>query len=73
MCLGRKEAASASNSIPVNDLKVIVGLARKQYLKMIDSTLPSAATCLTDVQESTAAKNSRTHKKTTVFPHPELQ
>ncbi|XP_040020277.2 mdm2-binding protein [Gasterosteus aculeatus] len=57
--LRRKEAASASNSIPVNDLKVIVGLARKQYLKMIDSTLPSAATCLTDVQESTAAKNSR--------------
>uniref|UniRef100_A0AAQ4NYF4 MDM2 binding protein n=1 Tax=Gasterosteus aculeatus aculeatus TaxID=481459 RepID=A0AAQ4NYF4_GASAC len=63
--LRRKEAASASNSIPVNDLKVIVGLARKHYLKMIDSTLPSAATCLTDVQESTAAKNSRTHKKPT--------
>ncbi|KAL6108958.1 mtbp [Pungitius sinensis] len=57
--LRQKEEASASNSIPVNDLKVILGLARKQYLKMIDSTLPSAATCLTHVEESTAGKNSR--------------
>ncbi|XP_035861764.1 mdm2-binding protein isoform X2 [Sander lucioperca] len=56
--LRQKEEASASPSIPVNDLKVILSLAREQYLKMTDSTLPSAATCLTDKQESTAAKNS---------------
>ncbi|XP_037640630.1 mdm2-binding protein [Sebastes umbrosus] len=56
--LRQKEEASASTSIPVNDLKVILSLAREQYLKMIDSTLPSAATCLTDDQESTAAKAS---------------
>ncbi|XP_032374786.1 mdm2-binding protein [Etheostoma spectabile] len=56
--LRRKEELSASPSIPVNDLKVILSLAREQYLKMTDSTLPSAATCLTDKQESTAAKNS---------------
>ncbi|KAF1387670.1 hypothetical protein PFLUV_G00082350 [Perca fluviatilis] len=56
--LRQKEEASASPSIPVNDLKVILSLAREQYLKMTDSTLPSAATCLTDKWESTAAKNS---------------
>ncbi|XP_044063825.1 mdm2-binding protein [Siniperca chuatsi] len=56
--LRQKEEASAPTSIPVNDLKVILSLAREQYLKIIDSTLPSAATCLTDEQEGTAAKNS---------------
>ncbi|KAM6935717.1 mdm2-binding protein isoform 2-T2 [Lycodopsis pacificus] len=56
--LRQKEEASASTSIPVNDLKVILSLAREQYLKMTDSTLPSAATCLTDEAESTAANNS---------------
>ncbi|XP_027141801.1 mdm2-binding protein isoform X4 [Larimichthys crocea] len=56
--LRQKGEASASTSIPVNDLKVILSQAREQYLKMIDSTLPSAATCLTDRQESTAGKNS---------------
>ncbi|KAM8870363.1 mdm2-binding protein [Spinachia spinachia] len=64
--LRQKEAALASNSIPVNDLKVILGLARKQYLKMIDSTLPSAASCLTHAEENTAARNSR-------FPTPSHQ
>ncbi|XP_068591858.1 mdm2-binding protein [Cebidichthys violaceus] len=56
--LRQKEEASASTSIPVNDLKAILSLAREQYLKMIDSTLPSAATCLTDGEESTAARKS---------------
>lgn len=55
---GQKEEASGSTSIPVSDLKVILSLAREQYLKMIDSALPSAATCLTDEPESTATKNS---------------
>ncbi|XP_018541379.1 mdm2-binding protein isoform X2 [Lates calcarifer] len=53
---GQKEEASAATSVPVNDLKVILSLAREQYLKMIDSTLPSAATCLKDGQET--ARNS---------------
>ncbi|KAM9353128.1 mdm2-binding protein [Symphorus nematophorus] len=56
--LRQKEETSTSSSIPVNDLKVILSLAREQYLKMIDSTLPSAATCLTDGQERTAAGSS---------------
>ncbi|XP_042280575.1 mdm2-binding protein [Thunnus maccoyii] len=56
--LRQKEEASSSISIPVNDLKVILSLAREQYLKMIDSTLPSAAPCLTHDQESSATKNS---------------
>ncbi|XP_028281499.1 mdm2-binding protein isoform X2 [Parambassis ranga] len=46
--LRQKGEASGSPSIPVNDLKVILNLAREQYLKMFDSALPSAATCLTD-------------------------
>ncbi|XP_071326550.1 mdm2-binding protein [Trachinotus anak] len=54
--LRQKEEASASTSIPINDLKVILSLAREQYLKMIDSALPSAATYLTHEQES--ARNS---------------
>ncbi|XP_040899340.1 mdm2-binding protein [Toxotes jaculatrix] len=54
--LRQKEEASASSSIPINDLKVILNLAREQYLKMIDSTLPSVAACLTYEQET--ARNS---------------
>ncbi|XP_030606198.1 mdm2-binding protein [Archocentrus centrarchus] len=49
--LRKKEASS----IPVNDLKVILNLAREHYLKKIDSTLPTTAACLTDNQ---ASKNS---------------
>ncbi|XP_042346200.1 mdm2-binding protein [Plectropomus leopardus] len=55
--LRQKKEASASPLIPVSELKVILSLAREQYLKMIDSTLPSAATCLTDELESSAAKD----------------
>ncbi|XP_039974542.1 mdm2-binding protein [Xiphias gladius] len=54
--LRQKEEASASTPIPVNDLKFILSLAREQYLKIIDSSLPSAATCLTYKQET--ARNS---------------
>ncbi|KAI4810638.1 hypothetical protein KUCAC02_013576 [Chaenocephalus aceratus] len=56
--LRQKEEASGSTSVPVNDLKVILSVAREQYLKMTDSTLPNAATCLTVAQESKAAKSS---------------
>ncbi|KAM7420437.1 hypothetical protein PAMA_014926 [Pampus argenteus] len=56
--LRQKEEASASTSIPVNDLKVILSLAREQYLKMIDSTLPSAAPFLAGDQESLVTKKS---------------
>nr|XP_046255779.1 mdm2-binding protein [Scatophagus argus] len=56
--LRQKEESSASTSIPVNDLKAILSLAREQYLKKFDSTLPSAASCLTDGQEIAAAKDA---------------
>lgn len=46
--LKKKRAAS----IPVSDLKVILNLARENYLKKADSTLPTAAACLTDNQPS---------------------
>uniref|UniRef100_A0A3Q4B1N6 MDM2 binding protein n=1 Tax=Mola mola TaxID=94237 RepID=A0A3Q4B1N6_MOLML len=47
--LRHKEETSGSTSIPVNDLKAILNLARKQYLQMIDSKLPSTASCLQTV------------------------
>ncbi|KPP78681.1 mdm2-binding protein-like [Scleropages formosus] len=39
-CLRRREEAQKSPSVPVNDLKVLLGLAREQYLKMHDNNLP---------------------------------
>ncbi|XP_031667764.1 mdm2-binding protein isoform X3 [Oncorhynchus kisutch] len=39
-CLRRREEAEKPASIPVNDLKILLSLAREQYLKMHDSTLP---------------------------------
>lgn len=56
VCPGQKQEVS----IPINDLKVILNLAREQYLKIIDSTLPST-TCLTDKQET--AKNTGTDRE----------
>nr|WGL47437.1 mdm2 [Rachycentron canadum] len=58
--LSQKEKTSALTSIPINDLKVILSLAREQYLKMIDSTLPSAATCLTYEKETTKKSGFQT-------------
>ncbi|CAJ1061736.1 mdm2-binding protein isoform X1 [Xyrichtys novacula] len=55
--LRRKEETAASTSTPINDLKVILNLAREKYLKKIDSTLPSVATCLTEKQESSDVNN----------------
>lgn len=73
VCPEQKEETSSSASIPVNDLKTILSLAREQYLKMIDSTLPSAASCLTDRLENTAAvdpSKKETVDKPAVFSHP---
>lgn len=75
VCSGQKEEASASNSVPINDLKVILSLAREKYLEMVDSSLTSAASCLPVEQESTAAKTSGKKKKKqasrkTVFLYP---
>ncbi|XP_022067401.2 mdm2-binding protein isoform X1 [Acanthochromis polyacanthus] len=51
--LRQKDEASASTSIHVNNLKAVLNLAREQYLKMVDSTLSTAAACLTKRQAST--------------------
>ncbi|KAM6909781.1 mdm2-binding protein [Xenentodon cancila] len=48
--LRRKEEASATNSVLINELQAILNQAREQYLKMVNSTLPTAATCLTNKQ-----------------------
>uniref|UniRef100_UPI003AAFB71C mdm2-binding protein n=1 Tax=Centroberyx gerrardi TaxID=166262 RepID=UPI003AAFB71C len=57
-CLRRRVEASTPATIPVNDLKVLLSLAREQYLKMTDSSLPSAAPCLMEDQKTTASKTS---------------
>ncbi|KAM4633825.1 mdm2-binding protein [Polymixia lowei] len=57
-CLRRRVEAPTSATIPVNDLKVLLSLAREQYLKMNDATLPSAASCLPGDQENTASRTS---------------
>ncbi|XP_068616526.1 mdm2-binding protein [Brachionichthys hirsutus] len=56
--LKRKEETSPSGEIPLNDLKFILRRTREKYLKMIDSTLPCAASCMTDELPNTAANNS---------------
>ncbi|XP_014909041.1 mdm2-binding protein isoform X1 [Poecilia latipinna] len=48
--LRQKGETSASCSVPVNDLKALLNLAREQYLKMFDSILPTAEKCLTNEQ-----------------------
>ncbi|XP_029360608.1 mdm2-binding protein [Echeneis naucrates] len=58
--LRHKEKTTASTSIPINDLKAILSLAREQYLKMTDSTQPSASTCLTYEQESARKRGFQT-------------
>uniref|UniRef100_A0A667YB26 MDM2 binding protein n=1 Tax=Myripristis murdjan TaxID=586833 RepID=A0A667YB26_9TELE len=55
-CLRRRVEASSQASIPVNDLKVLLSLAREQYLKMTESALPSAAPCLMEDPDNTASK-----------------
>ncbi|XP_024917122.1 mdm2-binding protein isoform X2 [Cynoglossus semilaevis] len=47
-----KQREASSTSTSVSDVKVILNLAREQYLKLLDSTLPPAATCLTDEQKT---------------------
>uniref|UniRef100_A0A6Q2YY81 MDM2 binding protein n=1 Tax=Esox lucius TaxID=8010 RepID=A0A6Q2YY81_ESOLU len=43
-CLRRQVEAEKPASIPVNDLKVLLSLAREQYLRMHDSDLPTTST-----------------------------
>ncbi|KAJ8394652.1 hypothetical protein AAFF_G00044550 [Aldrovandia affinis] len=45
-CFRRREKANKPASVPVNNLKVLLRLAREQYLKMHDSNLPKAAPLL---------------------------
>ncbi|XP_056142591.1 mdm2-binding protein [Lampris incognitus] len=56
--LRRRGEASSPATIPVNDLKVLLNLARDQYLKMKESTLPFAAPCLPEDQENKVSKTS---------------
>uniref|UniRef100_H3CW74 MDM2 binding protein n=1 Tax=Tetraodon nigroviridis TaxID=99883 RepID=H3CW74_TETNG len=54
--LRQKEETSGSNSVPASELKEVLNLARMQYLKMMDSSLPSAASCF-DINDVTASSN----------------
>ncbi|XP_036791448.1 mdm2-binding protein isoform X6 [Oncorhynchus mykiss] len=70
-CLRRREEAEKPASIPVNDLKILLSLAREQYLKMHDSTLPKASTLLKDSSlprvEPCGAEEVNLTTKTTEF------
>lgn len=57
-CVRAGEREEASGSVPVHELKAILNVARKQYLEMIDSTLPSVASCLTERLEEAASSGS---------------
>lgn len=62
VCPGQKEEISGSNSVPASELKEILNLARTQYLKMMDSSLPPAVSYLAR-HDVTASSNLG--KKTT--------
>nr|XP_046192690.1 mdm2-binding protein isoform X1 [Oncorhynchus gorbuscha] len=70
-CLRRREEAEKPASIPVNDLKILLSLAREQYLKMHDSTLPKASTLPKDSSlprvEPCGAEEVNLTTKTTEF------
>ncbi|XP_064194456.1 mdm2-binding protein isoform X1 [Anguilla rostrata] len=58
-CLRRREEVQKPASVPVNDLKVLLSLARKQYLQMHDSRLPKAARLLEE-KENCSSKAPET-------------
>ncbi|KAM3615013.1 uncharacterized protein V6R79_022194 [Siganus canaliculatus] len=66
--LKQKKETSAPVSVPLNDVRTILSLAREQYLKMMDSSLPTAASCL-DGHEQVAAKPPGSQ----VLPHPHAE
>ncbi|XP_038153351.1 mdm2-binding protein [Cyprinodon tularosa] len=53
--LRQKAEASGVCSVPINHLKAILNLAREQYLKIMDSTLPTVATCLSNSESAEPA------------------
>ncbi|CAB1321331.1 unnamed protein product [Coregonus sp. 'balchen'] len=71
---GRREEADKPASIPVNDLKVLLSLAREQYLKMHDSALPKASSLPKDsslprVEHCGAEEENHTMKTTEFIKH----
>ncbi|XP_041758466.2 mdm2-binding protein [Coregonus clupeaformis] len=73
-CLRRREEADKPASIPVNDLKVLLSLAREQYLKMHDSALPKASSLPKDsslprVEHCGAEEENHTMKTTEFIKH----
>ncbi|XP_048882370.1 mdm2-binding protein isoform X2 [Brienomyrus brachyistius] len=52
-CLRRREESLNPVSIPVTDLKVLLRLAREQYLMMHDARLPRAATLIAEKENHT--------------------
>uniref|UniRef100_A0A3B5MBK9 Uncharacterized protein n=1 Tax=Xiphophorus couchianus TaxID=32473 RepID=A0A3B5MBK9_9TELE len=71
--LRQKEETSASCSVPVNDLKAILNLAREQYLKMFDSILPIAEKCLTNEQPTVSQQPSDWPERTVLHNIENLQ
>lgn len=52
---------SGSTSVSVHEVTAILNAARKQYLEVIDSSLPPVASCLTErLEEATSDGSGRT-------------
>lgn len=58
LCAGEREETPGSTSVPVHELMAILNAARKQYLEVIDSSLPSVASCLTERLEEEATSDT---------------
>ena len=53
VCSGRRLAGSQTpNTVPVNDLRALLSLAREQYLQIHQPGPPSAAPCLPEEQQN---------------------
>ncbi|KAL0963376.1 hypothetical protein UPYG_G00305560 [Umbra pygmaea] len=70
-CLRRRKEAEKPASIPVNDLKVLLSLAREQFLRMHDSTLPEASSLRRVEKENDTVKATDFQKHSQCSQWPE--
>ncbi|KAI4871608.1 hypothetical protein NFI96_018584 [Prochilodus magdalenae] len=69
--LGRRQQAQKPAAAPLNDLKVLLNLAREQYLSMQTSTLPKASECVPTEKDSRTSVTQTGTKRTIHSEWPE--
>ncbi|XP_051575716.1 mdm2-binding protein-like [Myxocyprinus asiaticus] len=67
-CSRLREEAQKPAAIPVNELKALLSLAREQYLKIHNSTLPRASECMSLVKEDQTSTLDTSVKSYTEWP-----